>query len=211
MRTRYFNVLGTTVLILLCVTGAQADRLGVIGPTYPIMEMNFLQQIQQRLLTMQKNGEFEKIQEKFKARAIQTAKEPKPVRGLSHTVNARTFFVDPGMKVEEDITDNDGKLIAPAGTYVNPLDTITMRKKLYFFDGADLRQQAAAKRFYDAETIKPKLVLVAGKPFDLMERWNIPVYFDQAGGITKHFGIQHTPAVVSQEGRMLRVDELKIN
>jgi conjugal transfer pilus assembly protein TraW len=32
-------------------------------------------------------------------------------------------------------------------------------------------------------------------------------YFDQEGKLTGRFGIEHTPAVVSQAGRVMRVTE----
>ena len=32
-------------------------------------------------------------------------------------------------------------------------------------------------------------------------------YFDQEGRLTSRFGIEHTPAVVRQDGRIMRVTE----
>jgi conjugal transfer pilus assembly protein TraW len=41
-----------------------------------------------------------------------------------------------------------------------------------------------------------------------MQRWRLPVYFDQQGALTRKLGITQVPALVSQEGLQLRVDEL---
>ena len=45
---------------------------------------------------------------------------------------------------------------------------------------------------------------------DLMKAWRIPVYYDQAGTLTRRFGIRQVPALVSQDGLRLRIDELEI-
>jgi conjugal transfer pilus assembly protein TraW len=39
----------------------------------------------------------------------------------------------------------------------------------------------------------------------------IRVYFDQGGALVRKFGISQVPAIVSQEGRMLKVNEVKVN
>ena len=42
-----------------------------------------------------------------------------------------------------------------------------------------------------------------------MKAWQVSVYFDQQGALTSKFGITQVPAMVSQEGLRLRIDELK--
>jgi conjugal transfer pilus assembly protein TraW len=46
---------------------------------------------------------------------------------------------------------------------------------------------------------------------DLMRIWQIPVYYDQAGLLTRRLGIVQVPALVSQEGPRLRIDELEVS
>ena len=53
-----------------------------------------------------------------------------------------------------------------------------------------------------------KPVLTAGSWLALMRRWKQPVYFDQHGQITARLGITRVPALVTQDGRRLRIDEL---
>ncbi len=36
----------------------------------------------------------------------------------------------------------------------------------------------------------------------------VPVYYDQQGTLTRRFGIRQVPALVSQEGSRLRIDEV---
>lgn len=60
---------------------------------------------------------------------------------------------------------------------------------------------------YDGR-VKP--VLVAGSYLELMQAWQRPVYVDQQGRLTRQLGITQVPALVSQEGARLRIDELEI-
>ena len=53
-------------------------------------------------------------------------------------------------------------------------------------------------------------VLVGGSYLELMQAWQQPVYFDQAGRLTGRLGITHVPALVSQEGLKLRIDEMAL-
>ena len=55
--------------------------------------------------------------------------------------------------------------------------------------------------------IKP--ILTGGSYLDLMKSWRIPVYYDQHGVLTRRLGIAQVPALVSQEGWRLRIDELQ--
>ena len=56
--------------------------------------------------------------------------------------------------------------------------------------------------------IKP--VLTGGSYLDLMKRWNKPVFYDQDGTLVRKFGIAAVPAIVSQEGQRLRIDEVPL-
>ena len=58
-------------------------------------------------------------------------------------------------------------------------------------------------------TVKP--ILVGGSYLDLMKRWNKQVFYDQDGTLVRKFGITAVPAIVSQEGRRLRIDEVPVS
>ena len=57
---------------------------------------------------------------------------------------------------------------------------------------------------------KVKPILTGGSYLDLMKAWRVPVYYDQQGTLTRRFGIRQVPALVSQEGMRLRVDEVLV-
>lgn len=56
------------------------------------------------------------------------------------------------------------------------------------------------------ETVKP--ILVAGEPLNLMRDWKRQVFYDQGGTLVRRLGIHRVPAVVTQDGKRLRVDEV---
>ena len=80
---------------------------------------------------------------------------------------------------------------------------------LLFFDGRDSRQRDQARRLIAHYEGRVKPILVAGAYLDLMQAWRRPVYFDQHGRLTRQFGVTQVPALVSQDGARLRIDELE--
>ena len=111
--------------------------------------------------------------------------------------------------MEQNITDDKGNIIVPAGTSKNPLEVVSLSKHLLFFDGSDRDQVRYARTLIDHYGGKVKPILVAGSYLDLMKAWQLSVYFDQQGVLTTKFGITQVPALVSQEGLRLRIDELR--
>jgi conjugal transfer pilus assembly protein TraW len=185
----------------------RAESLGVVGPTYPIAEEHLLKMIETRLRAKEQSGELARIQEQIVARGKQAVLAPPPLQ-LPVVAVPRTFYVDPTYVLDRNIADGSGRLLFAAGTRANPLDIVSMSRRLFFFDGRDERQVAMAERLAKAETAKTKPVLVGGSYLDLMRRWKVPVYYDQRGALVKRLRIERVPAMVSQEGRRLRVDEL---
>ena len=92
--------------------------------------------------------------------------------------------------------------------------TPAIRERSWQFDPAmvverDIRDQkgnliAAAGRWNATDA---KIILVAGSPIDEMTNRKRRFYFDQNGVLTERFGIRHTPAVVSQQGKVMQVRE----
>jgi len=54
--------------------------------------------------------------------------------------------------------------------------------------------------------VKP--ILVGGSYVGLMKSWGTPVFYDQEGTLVRKLGISAVPAIVSQEGLRLRIDEV---
>ena len=106
------------------------------------------------------------------------------------------------------ILDADGKLLVPPGTTVNPLDTVSLSQALLFIDARDTAQVKRASGILDERGGKVKVILTGGSYLDLMRRWKRPVFFDQQGTLTDKLGIRHVPALVTQDGKRLKIEEI---
>ncbi|EAU56075.1 type-F conjugative transfer system protein TraW [Mariprofundus ferrooxydans] len=206
-----YVILGLTMVVPMAILASvQNDRgdLGVIGPTYPIRERDFLEYIQKRLSAMQKSGELQRLQEREAAIAKKRIERPKPVSGITRTEKTRVFHIDPTLTLDHAIRDAKGRILYMPGTKVNPFDHLAMSKHLLFIDGDDKEQVAWAltmAKHYDGQV---KTILVKGSPTELMKQWKRRVYFDQQGVLTRKLHIRHVPAIVSQDGKRLRVAEM---
>jgi conjugal transfer pilus assembly protein TraW len=205
-----FNVLLTGLALLISASCACATDLGVIGPTYEISEPHLLKMIEQRLREKERSGELKRLEDEAKARGVETVTNPTPVPGIRTTQAARTFYMDPSFTLDRNILDAQGRLLFPAGTRKNPLEIVSLSKHLLFFDARDGRQVVRALELMATYRGRVKPILTGGSYLDLMKSWRIPVYYDQQGLLTRRFGIHQVPALVSQEGQRLRIDELEV-
>lgn len=188
-----------------------SEDLGVIGPVYKIAEQDILEYIKERLREMEKSGELAKWKEDSIRRQVEIFENPKPVPGIKQADAYRTFYVDPTYTLERDIIDENGNVIYPAGYKVNPFDYENLTKVLLFFDGRDEKQVEYARALIENSEKEIKPILVGGKPFDLMRKWKRIVFYDQGGVLSRKLHIEKVPAIVSQEGKRLRIDEIKID
>ena len=199
------------VAALLLVGGsAGAIDLGTLGPTYEIAEPHLLAFIEQRLREKERSGELQRLAEAAQARGIDTVRQPPPVEGLRTTERPRTFYIDPSFTLDRNITDPQGRLMFAAGTRKNPLEVVSLSRHLLFFDARDPRQVKHARELSRRYAGRVKPILTGGSYLDLMKAWRVPVYYDQAGTLTRRFGIRQVPALVSQDGLRLRIDELRL-
>ena len=188
--------------------GAQAANLGTIGPTYPVAEKNLLDVIMARLRAKEASGELKRHEQEARDRAAYAVNNPRPVDGLRRAQAARTFYFDPTFTLQSNVVDSTGAVLFPAGTRKNPLEVVSLSKHLLFFDARDPGQVTRARELIEHYQGKVKPILVGGSYLDLMKRWNKPVFYDQEGALVRKFGIAAVPAIVSQEGQRLRIDEV---
>lgn len=198
------------LLLLGFLSHASGESLGAYGPVYHIAEPDLLEQIRDRLKQKEASGELASLQKEAIARSMNSIEHPSPVKGIGRTTKARTFYYDPSYVQKTSVFDQEGRLIVPAGTKVNPMDMVNLSKNLIFIDAREKKQVAFAKRAMEQYEGHVKTILVAGSWVDLMKSWKVQVFYDQGGLLTGKFGITQTPAVVSQEGKRLRIDEIKL-
>ncbi len=187
-------------------TEAPAKDLGVRGATWPVAEPDLLTGIEARLIEMQRSGELARLEEEARERARQRLEEPEPVPGIAPATERRSRPFDPAITVARDIRTADGTLIAAAGTRVNPLERVGLTRDLIFVDGRREAEIAWALAHEGAA----KIVLLAGRPLDLMRRHRRPFFFDTGGRLAARFGIAATPTLVERDGSRLRLTEIPV-
>ena len=209
-------------VILLCgfVTVAFSQDFGKRGTTFFVAEEGFVEMIMRKLQSVDLNRE----EQKMKSRAKTMVENPTPVYGVMPALKAREFFFDPTYILKEDAILPCGKVLHREGTKVNPLDHMNLQRRLYFVDGRDFKQlewlgeqltnhmsNNNAPQQEEQVPLENRIILVAGSPLKLQERFNVPIYFDQSGELTTKFGIKASPAVARQEGKMLKIIEFNLS
>ena len=188
------------------IASASAKDLGVRGATWPVAEPDLLAEIETRLLEMQRSGELARFETEARERARRSLEEPPPVPGIAAATRERSRLFDPAIVVERDIRTRDGTLIAAAGTRVNPLERVGLTRDLLFVDGRREAEVAWAM----AHDRPAKIVLLAGRPLDLMRRHGRTFFYDTGGTLAARFGIGATPSVVERAGTRLRITEVPV-
>ncbi len=194
------------IIILLIVIGSCGSvfgkDFGTMGQPFLIEEDNFLEFLQRNL-----TGK-DLIQKVAQSKTIflEQAKSPAPVDGLTPAKRSRRFLLDLSFKVEKNIEDTTGTIIAKAGTTVNPLEKIKLSSGLLFLDGSKETHLEWARQ----QTGKFKWILIKGKPSEIEEKEKRPIYFDQRGIYTTRFQIENVPAKVVQKGKYLLIEELAL-
>ncbi|XVN42527.1 MAG: type-F conjugative transfer system protein TraW [Candidatus Rickettsia vulgarisii] len=178
---------------------------GVIGHVFPIIEESLLEVIMAKLQTVKHNGDLEKMQEEFKNKVQQKISRPTAILALAKTSINRNWHYDPSFIQKTDIKDQAGNVIVKAGTSVNPLEKVSWGEPLIFIDGDDEQQVKWSKSQIG------RLVLTKGNLIELGQELNKQIFFDQGGVLTTRFKIKAVPAIAQQEGKLLKISEIKIN
>lgn len=198
------------LLLLFSSKVVAAKDYQIQGTTYQITEKDFLKDIQEKLQAAQKDGKLAKFQNDLKTQMATSVNSPKGVESITKASANREWFFDPSVSKPTDLADQTGKVFYRAGTKVNPLDYISMTQALIFIDGDDETQVKWALKQHKQLKSKAKIILIRGKIIDLMRLKKVRLYFDQGGNLTNKFSIKAVPAVVEQEGKMLKVREVAL-
>ncbi|WP_340642417.1 type-F conjugative transfer system protein TraW [Photobacterium damselae] len=215
------------IAALLLSPPLHAKSLGVIAPTFDIIEIDMLDWINARLTHYQETGEMAAMEARFKEQVKQSVKRPAPVAGITPTANPTTFTVDPTLTLAADIKDNEGKVLFKKGLKINPFNAKTwpngqalphlqLSKQLVFLDGDDKRQLNFAKRYLANERAKAKplpikWVLINGEPETVFQFLGERIYFDQLGNITRQLKVKHVPSVAMQDGFAWKIQEFDVS
>ena len=211
MRRAFPTMLAAALLLATALPSAASTKdLGVRGATWPVAEPDLLARIEARLIELERSGALARLEEEARANARRKLEEPDPLPGIAPATKERSRLWDPAITVARDIRTPAGTLIAAAGTRVNPLERITLARDLLFVDGRREAEIAWALS-HETESGRPaKIVLLAGRPLDLMRQHRRPFFFDQGGRLAARFGLRFTPSLVEQAGSQLRITEVPV-
>lgn len=191
------------VLVSLFVMGKiDAKDLGTYGTTFPIKEENLLEYLYGKLDSMEENDLSETL-EKYKNRTVESLKYPKPIH-VEEARHYRSRFFNPSITLHQDIKDHKGVTIANKGDAINPLHFVALHSPLLIIDGSNHRHVEWALKQ------EGRIVLVKGSPINLEEQYSQPIYFDQNGVLVKRFSIEFIPSIVSQDGELLKIEEISV-
>ena len=204
--TRAGAILLAAVLATL-PAAAVAKDLGVRGATWPVAEPDLLAQIEARLAAMRRSGELDRLWDAARTRARQSLEEPAPVPGVAPARERTSRLVDPSIVVGQDIRGPGGALIAAAGTRIDPFAHMPLTRALLFVDGRREAEVAWAL----ARPGPAKIVLLAGRPLNLMREHGRPFFFDLGGRLTERFAVRATPTLIEREGAHLRLTEFPLD
>ncbi|MDR2526964.1 MAG: type-F conjugative transfer system protein TraW [Rickettsiales bacterium] len=205
MLNLYFNCC-LLFIIITTITTTNAKNYGNFGNAFPIIEKSFLELVDDKL----KNFDVKTFQENLINNSKKYMDRPTPTI-LPYANEDKTYYFDPSITLEKDYKYED-KFIARKGTKINPLDVMSLSFNLIFIDGDNDEHLKFATKIYNKTKLnKPKIIFTNGRPFEFMKDTKIKVYFDQRGALVKKFNIEKIPAVVSQSGKLLKIEEVKIN
>lgn len=195
-----------TLIFLISLIGSdsQAKDFGVHGPLFAIQEKNLLEVVYSRLKDLEKEGKIALLQEEMTKKVKKDFQTPY-AHPLPKVIKDNRRLFDPSFVASHQIKDHEGNIMIEKGAKINPLDTFRWGDPLLLLDGEDQAQINWAK------SQKGKWVLIKGNPFEIEKTYKRQVFFDQLGRIIHHFEITHVPAKISQQGKLLLIEELPVS
>lgn len=184
---------------------AQSEELDLhIGSTYEIGEPDLLDWIEQRIQEV----DWESHRREAIARAERHLTQGHA--SLPPALEQDSYLFDPTIQLQRDIHLPDGRLVAAAGTQVNPLDHVGLSNQYVIFDPSDPAQVRQAAEWKENGRRQSTLIAtnLPEDPADIAalgERLGDHVHvLDDL--IVRRMGLKAVPSRVKQEGRMVRVD-----
>ena len=200
------------IIFLISSLGITIDiyskDLGQKGVVYPIQEKSLLKLIYQKLNEKQKNGGLDILQKEFQEK-VKTSIEKPSGANIWSAIKSKRWLFDPSLTLKKDISNHEGNIVARQGSKVNPLNYIKLSKELIFINADNKNEIKFAKKKL-SENINNKIILVNGNIKDANIEIGNEVYFDQEAKLISKFGIEHTPAVVSQKDEYLQIEEVAL-
>ncbi len=174
---------------------------------YPIWERDMELVIRERI----QQADWNALQRKLELQVRDKLKKG-PGIALTAATTSRAFSVDPTVQFDKDVKREDGAtVLIKAGTQVNPLTQVTLRQRFIVIDGRNPQHVAFAKQQvqqYGAAWVK--VMLTAGDVEAVSKTIHDRAYWVLPEIVTR-FKLEHVPSVITQNGPMLKVEEIALS
>jgi len=198
-------------MMLLTASAYAVTDLGVHGKTYQIEENDFYDWLMSEISKKQhlvkgfgKDELSKKLGQAMKLEGL----------NVSDCTENSTRLVDPTYVLERNITDASQNILYSKGTTVNPLDYFNLQRNYMFLD---VDNNEHLKVYFSKVKANPKHpiqpIAVNGDLqlfFDLSQKNGVNVPAGKANeGMLKKFNLSCAPSLISQEGKMVRVQSFR--
>ena len=177
---------------------SKIEDYGRVGHTYEIAEEDLLKLIasKQPMIEAKLRQRIETLQDRMFIL-------DKHDGHYSKAVKDRVYYVDPSLVLADNVYDHEGKVLYQKGSVFNPTDYVRLGRYI-IIDGKDAKQVKMA-----LEGDFRKVMIISGDLAKLSTTHRKRFWF-APGDVLKRLEIRRVPAIIEQEGRMIRVTEKAI-
>lgn len=190
-----------------------SEHLGKRAESYAIAEADLIQEMQQRMASIDWAARREAAMRDF-----WTRRQGQFV-SLPDSRERQEFLVDPSVRVTEDLEDEEGNLLVAAGQTFNPLAWVPLSKTLVVFRGTDPKQVATAAALARVARAGGRGVILLTTDLHTDRGWDHLSELERtlAGAVyvlpealVERFHLKRTPATVASRGQQLLITEVPV-
>lgn len=199
MRFRAFCILA---MLAIPAWAPAVTDLGTVGGVYPVAESDVREEMKQEARA---NWERKKKEYQEKISAYQ----PIGLHQLPRAKQDRSFLVDMGFTLEDDVKDEEGRVVYAKGSTFNPLEYMNLSIGLVVIDGSDAAQVKWFRQSPYNENYRVKLLLSGGYAQELVTALNRAVFY-LSRDVAERLQLTAVPCVAVQQGKQMQVTEFLI-
>ena len=201
----FIRICSSAIFLLALAGVAGGEDLGVFGSTYPLAEPDALEEIQARAKEVDWGAFFNDK----KMKHLVESYKPANLKPLPRAKRGRKFTVDMTATLDQEIPDGKGGTLYPRGYRFNPLEYVSLPNTLVVINGEDPEQVRWFKSSRYYRDVSVLLLLSDGAYQRVSEELKRAVYYVPPK-ILERLKISALPAVASQKGRVMEVEEIAV-
>lgn len=185
---------------------------GVRGPVEGISERDLIEVMQDKVANIDWASK--------KEEAINSFWEGQEVISLRRAAKSRVRYLDPSIRISNDIKDANGNVIIPRGVTINPLELKSFNQAVIVFDPVDPKQvNLVTQKIEQIRGAHQRITLIATQ-FDRLDGWGsyrkVTDQFNSAvykltPDLISRFEIEYVPTVITSENKHFVIEELAFN